>query len=457
MSILRRCVIGTALVAVLIALGGGPAWSHADLVSTEPAYGVALASAPGRALLRFNYPVELDGAIVELGGRRLAGRPTYAGSDPKEVSLPLTRGVAGSQLLTWFLFAKDGHVMGGELAFTVLSDGRASAPASAPPAPPAGRRSFSRLSTAEEAARFLGFAGLAVLVGGVAFIALLWPAGAGLRRTRLLLWGSLAGALLATAALLGLKGAAIQGRSVLAAFSPSALSALAGTHFSRVLAARLGFLVLAVPVVALLTRAPGRALRSQHWMLAAAASGLGALATHGLLGHAYARGPLAMAADVVHLGAVSLWLGGLVILAAVVLPRRRGDELSLVVPRWSRLAFAAIATAAVSGSALLVLISPRWSALPGSEYGRFLLIKLGLVAGLVVVASRAREFARERLPALVVPPSWGMGRGAGDLAVLEAPVAVPLRPFVTAVATELYIAASILAATAILVGQPPPT
>jgi hypothetical protein len=34
---------------------------------------------------------------------------------------------------------------------------------------------------------------------------------------------------------------------------------------------------------------------------------------------------------------------------------------------------------------------------------------------------------------------------------------VPLRPFVTAVTAELCIAASILAATAVLVGRPPPT
>jgi copper transport protein len=187
-------------------------------------------------------------------------------------------------------------------------------------------------------------------------------------------------------------------------------------------------------------------------MLAAAASGLGTLATHGLLGHAYARGPLAVAADVVHLGAVSVWLGGLAMLAGAVLPRRRVDELALIVPRWSRLAFASMATAGIAGTVLMVLISPRWSGLVGSEYGRFLLLKLALVAGLLTIASRARDFARRRLPALVVPPSWGST--TGEVATLEAPV--EMRPLVTVVAAELYVAASILAATAILVGRPPP-
>jgi copper transport protein len=423
------------MVVVLIALGGGPAWAHADLVSTEPAYGAALASAPGRALLRFNYPVELDGAIVELGGQPLEGRPSYGG-DHREVSVPLPRLGSGSQLLSWFLVAKDGHVMGGELAFTV-GPGAVTSPGSSPPA---ARRSFARYSTAEDVARMVGFAGLAVLVGGVFFIVVLWPTGAGLRRTRLLLWTSLAAVLGANTVLLGLKATVLP------------LGVLTGTHFWRVSLYRLAFLALVVPVVALLTWAPGRALRSQHWMLAAAASALGTLATHGLLGHAYARGPLAVVADVVHLGAVAVWLGGLAVLGGVLLPRRQLDELALIVPRWSRLAFASMATAGIAGIVLMVAISPRWSGLAGSEYGRFLLLKLALVAGLLATASRARDFARRRLPTLVVPPAWG---STSEVTTLEAPV--EMRPLLTAVATELYLAASILAATAILVGRPPPS
>jgi putative copper export protein len=277
----------------------------------------------------------------------------------------------------------------------------------------------------------------------------------------------------------------VQGRSAWYAFSPDALSALNGTHVGRVLLARLGFLLLAVPVVAVLTLAPHRALRSHRWWIGATVSGLGAVATHGMLSHAYARGALASAVNVVHLTAVAVWLGGLAMLAVVVLPRRRGDELSLLVPRFSRLAFACVVTAAVAGTVLLVLISPRWTALPTSGYGRLLLVKLALVAVLLVAASRARDFVRRRLPGLAATPTL-------DLTGVEAPVEIPvpvgvgaalagparrqtttmtasrpsreltmdpvlLRPFVTAVTAELSIAASILAATALLVGRPPPT
>ncbi|MGH8973403.1 MAG: CopD family protein, partial [Acidimicrobiia bacterium] len=304
------------------------------------------------------------------------------------------------------------------------------------------------------------------------------------------LWAALGAAVVANAASLGLKGAAVSGRSALEAFTPAAVTALNGTNVGRVLTARLCFLLLAVPVVALLTVAPQRALRSHRWFLGAALSGTGALATHGMLSHAYGRGVLAGAADAVHLGAVSLWLGGLFMLAGVVLPRRRREELAEIVPRWSQLAFVSMAAAVGAGAVLLVLLSPRWTALPTSGYGRFLLLKMGGVAVLLVVAHRARDFARRRLPGLVAaeeidlvveelpaaPALVGAGvagtRGAPPppslvtapepdraLAVRRSPPVVEpaaLRPFLTAVALELTIAASILATTAILVGRPPP-
>jgi copper transport protein len=509
-TLLRFVTVGLLAFGV-IAGTAGPAAAHANLLSTEPEYGAALPAGPDRILLRYDLPVELTGAQVKLersGQPVRVRRPVYASPDRKDVSLPLPKLGNGSYLLTWFLFGSDGDVMGGELAFRILLPGApaesgsgadvrpgasvttpAAAPSSPAPAPrtrPATRRTFAPLSEAQDAARLMGFASMAVLIGGVTFVALLWPAGARLHRTRALLWGALAGALVATAADLGLKGAAVSGQSALGVFSPAALSALNGTHVGRVLLARLGFLLLAAPMVSCLTVAPWLALRSRRWVLGAAASGLGALATHGVLSHAYARGPLAAATNVVHLAAVTVWLGGLVVLAVVVLPRRRADELYLVVPRWSRFAFASVATAAVAGTVVLVLISPRWTALPNSEYGRFLLLKLGLVVLLLTVASRARDFVRRCLPELTTPAVLdltavespaehpipvGIGAGLSRPAAMAPRMThgprrasenvmvdvVSLRPFVSAVTAELCIAASILAATAVLVGRPPPT
>ncbi|HLF40403.1 MAG TPA: CopD family protein, partial [Acidimicrobiia bacterium] len=176
-------------------------------------------------------------------------------------------------------------------------------------------------------------------------------------------------------------------------------------------------------------------------------------------------------------------------LAGVVLPRRRADELSALVPRFSRLAFASVATAVVAGTALLVLLSPRWGALPGSGYGRILALKLGLVGVILASASRAREFVNRQLAGVTSGPTRSPSRIAapaampvpvGVGAVAGAPVhpdaaahpdapagpgpewdgradPVALRPFVTAVTAELCLAAGVLAATTLLVGRSPPS
>jgi copper transport protein len=494
-------LLGAGLLTVgTIAGWAGPAFAHAELLGTEPEYGATLTPGLDRVVVYYDLAVDVRGAQVTLersGTALRAGRPAYASADHKDVALPLPKLGRGSYLLTWFLFGSDGDVMGGQLPFTVASgtsiggpDGRVPIAGVSPPAvgtrpAPVRVRAFAPLSRGQDVARLAGFASMVVVVGGVTFVAGLWRAGAALTRTRALLGGSLAVAVLATAAGLGLKGAAVSGQSALGAFSPAALTALDGTHVGRVLVARLGFLALGVPVVAYLTMSPHRALRSHRWWIAAAVSGIGALITHGLLSHASNRGPLAVAADVVHLGAVFVWLGGLTVLVIVVLPRRHRAELSLLVPRFSRLAFGSVSTAAVAGTALLLLISPRWTALPGTAYGRFLLLKLGLVAVLLAVAAQTRDFVRRRLPDLT------MGVGARDPGALEALVGervlvgvgagpaapaaggppatvrlpptasvdldVRLRPFITAVTAELCIAASVLAVTAALVGRSPPT
>ena len=379
------------LVALLLALGGmiagaRPAWAHANLLSTDPEYGATPNDAPGRVVIRYDLPVEINGAQVKLdrsGQAVRPGRPGYASADHKDVAVPLPKLEPGKYVLTWFLFGSDGDVMGGELAFAVLG-GNVPATGVAPGLPRSGRiprkRAFAPLSQAQDAARLISVASLSVLIGGVTFLAFLWPSGLRLRRTRLLLGGGLAGAMVGNAAALGLKGAAVTGQSARSLFSPTALTALNGTHVGRVLGARLAFLLLAVPFLAYLLAVPRRALHSDHWVLGSTSCGIGALITHGMLSHASRRGFLGLTADAVHLGAVAVWLGGLAVLAGVMLPRRRSSELSSVVPRWSRLAFGAVTTAALAGAVLLLVIAPRWSALLRAPYGRFLLLKLALHA-----------------------------------------------------------------------------
>jgi copper transport protein len=160
--------------------------------------------------------------------------------------------------------------------------------------------------------------------------------------------------------------------------------------------------------------------------------GGGALAATALAGHAWTAPArwLAAASDLVHLGAVSVWTGGLLaLLVALPLVPTASDRLRLA-SRFSGLAVAAVAVVALSGtlSAWQQLDGP--GDLTATGYGRLLLAKL---AGFVVLVTLG-WVNRSRLVALV-------GRTV-------APLQRTLR-------VEVVVAAVVLALTAALVHQPP--
>ncbi|HEV8626596.1 MAG TPA: CopD family protein, partial [Acidimicrobiia bacterium] len=168
--------------------------------------------------------------------------------------------------------------------------------------------------------------------------------------------------------------------------------------------------------------------------LAGVAAG-GVLGTHALLGHASSEGLAARLAVFVHLAGLAVWLGGLVYLAAVVLPRRRLEEVRVLLPRFSSLAFTAVSAMVVAGAVMVLRVAPKVTELPQTGYGRVLLLKLGFVALLLAAARQARTFTERRL-------------------VKDA---TRLRPLLIAVGAELVLAVVILSSTSVLAGRVPPS
>jgi copper transport protein len=146
---------------------------------------------------------------------------------------------------------------------------------------------------------------------------------------------------------------------------------------------------------------------------------------------------------------VSLWLGGLVCLVACVLPRRLADEMSDVVPRFSRLAAVAVTAILVTG------VFQGWrevgskDALTSTTYGRLLLVKFILFGAMVGLGGLSRRWvqARYRVPALRLSP--GPGAAAHDQ---DTETVSRLRRTVTA---ESVLAVIVLAVTSLLVAAEP--
>lgn len=239
--------------------------------------------------------------------------------------------------------------------------------------------------------------------------------------------------------------AVLEERAV-AALEPASLARmLTQTQGGMVWLARGGLLVLLAAFLAVRAevrdRTDWRALRGQVALLGLVGLGLVAAA-----GHAAAVEPgtaTALAADVVHLGAAGLWIGGLPALALLLwlAGRRQGADARpyavLAARRFSRVALALVGALAVSGlwSAWLQVASV--AGLLGTRHGNLLLVKLVLFAAMLVLAWLNRRV----IPAL-----------AGNAASVGRPA---MRRLSRLVAAEAALALLVLALVAAMTVTPP--
>lgn len=374
-----------ALVTALVLGSAGPASAHATLVSSDPAEGAVLEAAPDVVRLTFSEPVAEvpDGvAVFDAEGQRIDAEPEVAGA---ELGVRLTEEVDdGTLVLVWRVLSKDGHPIGGSLSFSIGAPSpRVVAPADIPTGAPDVPFQLS-------ATRVVGYVALLLTVGLVGFALLVLPAGSATDRPaprgrrRLVLTARV--------------GAAVAALAWLAAVPLSALYQLGGGAGSLTDGATWGALplseyavlaavALGVPLAVGLLGDGTPPRRRATASLVAAAVAVGAPA---LTGHTRAATPevLAVAADVLHLLAGSVWLGGLVALA-LVLPELagRGEEGAEVLARFSTGAAGVLAALVVTGTILAWRILGSWSGLVDTGYGKLLLAKIAAAVVVVLLAA----------------------------------------------------------------------
>lgn len=210
---------------------------------------------------------------------------------------------------------------------------------------------------------------------------------------------------------------------------------LGGTPWGRTWMSAGGLSVLAVASM----HGAARGVRGGWGAATAAVLALGAFPA--LTGHAAGGDPktLTLLADTLHVWAAGGWTGGLALVLFLDREHRRGQAadapglLPELVPRFSRLAMACVATLALTGlfASWVHLGSP--GAILGTAYGRVLALKLVLVAG--VLGLGARNFR-------VLTPRLGVAAGRAAMR--------------RSATLELLVANVVLAVTAILVRTSPP-
>jgi copper transport protein len=403
----RRVALLASLVLVLIVGGATPAFAHATLLTTEPQPGGKYDTAPPEITLRFSEPVE-----VVLGGVRLfdgntdridIGAPEHVDGDANRVRASLPELDDGTYVVTWRVTSADAHPIQGAFTFQVGAQGSVKNATALAERLLARQGGSTVVGVVYAIDRVAIFAGLALLIGGIVFMAFVFPPGRHARRGRAIVWAGWAGTVVATVAGISLEGVYAAALPLSKVFDPSVFADVLDTRYGRVSAVRLILLVVAFPLLRALFSPRfahgGRSPRLPAWWYAATGLVVAALSfTPGLAGHAGTGDytGLAIPADAIHVLAMACWLGGLVLLLAVVLPRTDPDELRPGINRYSALALGSIVALVVTGGFQAWRQVGSFTALRDTDYGKLLIAKLVVFAALIVAAAFSREVVNRR-------------------------------------------------------------
>lgn len=450
--------------AVLAVGGATPALAHATVAGSDPAESSRLQAAPSKVTVTFSEDVGVGAGFLKVvDGKGNTVSTGAATSNGRDVSVALASGLGdGSYIVSYRITSADSHPIDGAFAF-VVGDG----PLIAATGSVLGGGTDGVVSDVFTVARWISFVGI-VLFGGLAFLVLCWPRGRVDPRARKLIWygwwGTTAGALLG----LILQGPYAAGTGMLDVLDTSLLRTTLATTYGRMLCGRLVLLgALAVLTVRILREPEKTAEQSRaRDEDLAAICGLGVLATYGGVGHAAAgtAPTLALLSDTTHLAAASVWLGGLVLLAACLLPQRRTGELADALPRFSKLALGCVAVLTVTGTYQAWREIWPVPALWSTSYGQILIAKVAGFLLIVAVAYFSRKAVLRRyvtpvVHALSVKEEDGTGGSIATIGTAEAEAIDGdnrmVRRLRASVGIELLLGVVVLALAAVLVSQAP--
>ncbi|MDX2562337.1 copper resistance protein CopC [Streptomyces sp. TX20-6-3] len=399
-ALARLLILAAALLGTLLA-GAAPASAHAALTGSDPKDGAVVATAPKEVNLTFSEQVAMSADSIRVLDP--AGRRADTGEILNLCSGSIVRyGVAlraglpdGTYTVAWQTVSADSHPISGAFTFSI------GAPSTTSVALPDRTAGGGLVGTLYGMARYVSYAGFAVLVGGGAFVLVCWPRGASVRpvqQTVVRGWLTLTGA---TLVMLLLRNPYTGSGELSDAFDLAGLKAVLETKTGAALTSRLLLLGAAALFVAVLFGAYARRTDPKEkkdlafglglggTVVAAGIAGTWALAEHASTG---IQPGIAMPVDILHLLAVAAWLGGLTVLL-VSLYKAPSVERSAI-ERFSKVAFGSVAVLAATGLYQSWRQVGSWSALTGTRYGQLLLVKIGLMCVLIGIAWISRRWTQ---------------------------------------------------------------
>ncbi|MFC0548870.1 copper resistance CopC/CopD family protein [Kutzneria chonburiensis] len=362
---MRAVLVVLAGVLAALFASAGQAAAHAALLGTQPAPSAVVATAPSSVTLNFGEPVQVGAQGIRVlgpdGSTVDDGRAGPVDGRADTVGVAIEARAPGTYTVSWHVQSADSHPVSGAFTFSV---GHATVAAATAPTGDPGVALLYWIF------RVLGYVAFAGLAGSLGFLFLCWPNGSIDRRLTWGSWIALAVATVADAVLQGPYGAGLGLDHIL---DGGLLAVTLGIPLGTGLVLRLSLLALTAPVIA------DAFPRGRRTIAALLLNGLAL--TWSVSGHA--AGPATLPADVLHLDAMALWLGGLAVILLAKPP-------PAAIARFSRVALASVAVLIATG------LFQSWQQLSSLDtaYARLLAVKVGVVLVILYAAWFSRRWLR---------------------------------------------------------------
>ncbi|PST22718.1 copper resistance protein CopC [Mesorhizobium plurifarium] len=390
-------LVALAVLGILAQIG--VAWAHASLNASEPGDGAVIDTAPSTYQLTFSEPVSPlslrlvgpDGSSVPLERFEITDRTV-------EIVAPANIG-RGTHVLSWRVISADGHAVSGSLVFSI------GAATSEPPL--IGEGTDWAVRAGILGSRVALYVGLFLGVGGA--FASSWLLG-GSRSGRRAVAAALGVGILGTLSSVGFQGLDALGAPLARICEPLMWStAMATSHGRTVITASIA--LAAAGVAALGKRQFARPASLISLILVGAALLLS--------GHAATAQPqwLVRPALFLHAASIAFWMGALVPLGLAL---RRGDPAAPTALRRFSATIPYVVIALFAAGVVLTLVQVQEpNALTTTTYGQVLLVKLGLIAGLFLLAVVNRwRLTRPVVAGEVAATSWLVRTIAAETAIV---------------------------------------
>ncbi len=399
-------------------LGTGTAHAEASVVSSDPADGSTVATSPTAISIVFSEELgEANTIVLECNTELVSLGRLEVGADDLSVTVEVPSALPkGTCVANWLVSDPDGEPNGsGNITFSVSSDPIATtttvaetdaaavttiAGATTEPVDGSVTTTSTEVVSPADAetgqgplwlGRLISIMGVAILFGALVTIAAAWPEGVeylvAVKFIRTIWIVAVIGTVLYVAA----ATAAATGGSLGSGLNPTNWMDLFDAGLPGMAAIARLVLVLGSGWVAF---RPDRVIDPTTQM-----AGLGipalAVATIGLSRTGGDFALIGIAAGVLHALAMAIWIGGVVLLARVVLAGPGEEDLVHAVRGFCRISNLAIIVTVVTG--LIQTVRLDGGDLFGSSHGRVLLLKTVAVAVMLFIAIKARQFVNDRL------------------------------------------------------------